>query len=203
MNEIKLPSANIVDPSTNKAYTGVVVVNEVTVTGLEKKLDRLIDLQTQMITALGAEPIPDTPFYWNGTSYIEWVEGLSDGSGTVLKAQDRIVLSCKAPDTSPYKAILVSDTAVDLTNLSKISFEYSSEFGSIGTGSIRFQVSRTKNDDTDVLRTANINTNDSNKVVTLDVSTLTGNHYIKARVSSAQSQITNKVIIHKVWGVGL
>ena len=156
------------------------------------------------------KPAPLHLLYDRGFEFIEWEQGqlLEELGGTskIEKSWDGITLTSQTSTSSGSTSLieLITKTPIDMTNLSELGIEFD---GVLSTGSsprsnVVFRVSEKDNKEGYVLTTALFK---DQKKATIDVSALTGLHYVKVRTyanteqGSGTAQLS-KVRVLKVWG---
>lgn len=159
--------------------------------------------------------------YWNGTSWqrifwprflydegrewhVSWVAGYSLGSGSVSKQSDHMYLDAYG-EGGQYTAerAYVINSVVDLTEVSKLLVDWSNSGTSVSTNESYLVASTNKTGaaatyDARYRRTSTF----SRQVDELDVSTLSGNYYVRvhARDAATGTYQRSTLRVYRVWG---
>jgi hypothetical protein len=146
-------------------------------------------------TLLGMTP---TPLYNNGTEHVDWVEGFTSGEGSQSKEEDHLLLSCPST-TAGGERTYVTDDTIDLTNIDYLEIDWHVNTNSTNARAV-LNASTTKMSsrtgfEAQLLLNGTINTRRTDY---LDVSGLTGNHYVRVHASDGAS---SSVVILKVYRV--
>lgn len=151
-------------------------------------------------------------FYDEGVEYVDWVLGYAgDGQAEFEKAKDHIRLYMRCPNKSAAISA-VTDKPIDFTNLKKLHFEFGRDGYKDNIGSRIHFIVGTKNGDFNQGIQASITPPQFNRyldswnrggVVTLDVTTVTGEHYIRVHANDATTSSISRwaeVKLWRVWG---
>jgi len=133
------------------------------------------------------------PLYIAGVEYVPWVQGFASG-GSASKASGYLNI---VSSSSTFDVAIVTDFAIDLTSINRIWVE-SQEFGST-TGLAFLIASMQKNGDQNTFdaRTG-VSTQNSIQRAVLDVSSLSGNYYIRIHRTATASSGTRDFRIFRV-----
>lgn len=146
---------------------------------------------------LGAQKVFDAAelllqYYLEGTEYVPWIVGYSSGSnGSQSKEADHLYLNV----TSTSRRTWVTEIAIDLTPLSTLYVDWSLTRNS--NGSTGFQVA-TNRDDNSSVTGISFNSSFARREDSLNVSALSGAHYIKIFANNAS---TTGSVTTRVYGV--
>lgn len=151
--------------------------------------------------------LPSNPYYYLGEFEESWVEGLSNGAGSVTKEKDYLKVEAIFEGAIALKTC-VTDNAVDLTNINTIYVEWENDGGTNGentTVQTKFNVSKNKTGDQTVYD-ARISQSDgifNKQISTVNVSDLSGTYYLRAHAratGTGQTAGTSTLKVYRVWG---
>lgn len=137
------------------------------------------------------------PLYADGREWVEFVEGYSAGEGSVSKEEDYLLI--QASGTGGQRSF-VTEHPIDLTGIESIFIE--AEQSVTVSGVLYFQIiSSVPGGDYNVYETAVVeNGAFSRKMITLDVSGLTGDYHIRIL---SRSPTSTMAVTTKVYRIGL
>jgi len=150
---------------------------------------------------LAYTPIADTYLYNEGVGGDDWVVGYIKATGGMLKRASYIELYALNSGATA-EGTVVTDALVDLTDVNTIHIDWLNNGNASDDNESYLVVSTNKTDShaTYDARLAKVNTF-TRTTDTLDVSGLTGDHYIRvhARDANATAQVVSGVYMYKLW----
>jgi hypothetical protein len=150
---------------------------------------------------IGDEKIPDiiTSYYNYGGEDVEWVAGFSSGISSVSKNIDNLYLM--AEDVGYANCGYVTNVVVDLTNISKLKIEWENTGYISAANESYLNVSTVKNQNHGTYNARLKLTNTFGKQISeLDVSSLSGNYYIRVHAVDGYASGNRKSEI-KVYSI--
>lgn len=153
---------------------------------------------------------PDDPtifrYYTEGVENGEWVQGHRSGTNAPIQSKEVDHLYMEIlENVGASEATFIRDIPIDLTYVSEVCFEAEVLDAASGFGA-RFAVSTEKNTGNSsgfLAAFAEVGSDKSRKVYTIDVSGLSGFHYLRAaaRDSSSTEVTPGKLKVYNVWVV--
>jgi hypothetical protein len=143
--------------------------------------------------------ITDYLYYNSGDEGVSWVAGYSTGGGSQSKEATNLYLNTLDLVNTGGIRTYVSDTQVDLTDIAKLKADFAVIMGpEINFGSVKWGAATNKLDDGFVISRSR-SSNLGRTTWEIDVSALTGNHYVKLMCgAAAAANISGR--FYRVWG---
>jgi hypothetical protein len=145
------------------------------------------------------------PYYTEGVENVAWVVGALSGDGSQSKESNHLYLNAydKASGNTATRSY-VTDALIDLTNVKTLYIDWESTGTSTAQNRCFFVVSSDKTGEYSVQTLGlEIQNTFSRTISSLDVSSLTGQHYIRvhSRDNSGTANQANSIIkVYRVWG---
>ena len=141
--------------------------------------------------------------YKEGNEFLtNWVAGFLQGTGTQAKESDHLRLTLTGSDS---QITYVTDGAIPLVNISTLfiewAFDYTGSFPTSAYAALNVSTNKTANQGTYNAQIL-IQSPFARKIDTLNVSSLTGQYYIRGHNIWVGGATTNQTLrIYRVWGV--
>jgi hypothetical protein len=143
-------------------------------------------------------------YYDEGEEFVSvtggWVAGASQSTGSQAKNADNLYLTAGNASAIAYRTY-VTDNEIDLTNINSLKIEWANTGASSTANQSRFYVHTNKNDIEHTVRLQKTNT--FGRITdTIDVSSLSGNYYVKVSAIDAPTNAlaTSTISVYKIWG---
>jgi hypothetical protein len=140
-----------------------------------------------------------TIYYDSGIENVAWISGYTSGTGDLNKNSDHLYLY--AANTNSNRTY-VTEVAVNLTNIKTLYIDWENTGSTDGSNISRFNVSTSRDSGT-----ATYNTRLSpaggqfgRNVSSLDVSSLTGEYYIRVHATTLMEMSISEIKVYRIWG---
>lgn len=181
--------------STNFASEQTILNDLSAIKSNQKEIERAIKLNANI----------RSDQYIEGTEYVDIVEGYTDGLGSVSKEREYLKLEVSGNDAQRGERVYVTDTAVDLTGINKVylDYEHINESGYNASMYLIAGTNKTGSRSSYDARYSKLAMAESlpRHIEWLDVSGLTGNHYLRVHVrdSSTSVAVDSEIRVYGLW----
>jgi hypothetical protein len=139
--------------------------------------------------------------YQQGETFQEWVEGYSTGVGSTDYNSDHLYIEVIGSSTKNSRRTLVLAEPLDLTHLKTINIDYELDEQTSGYGFAYLNISPNQMTDRNDYVASKYQSNEIREIISINVSGLSGLHYIKLQMEDTISSSTSYKTVLKVFDV--